>query len=73
MPSQSTLPAAVPLTAVKLACIAAHAKDLLGSNGHRYDASALQSLLNDPDVVEYLAVLRPKGLLPVPRQPTEAE
>lgn len=53
--------------AVKLASIAAHVEEFNGGEGHTADLIAATSLCSDPEVVAYLALLRPLALLPVPR------
>lgn len=50
--------------AIKLASIAAHVREAGGEDGHAFDVLAAQSLLNDPEVVEYLDVLDKLALLP---------
>ena len=52
---------------VKLGSIAVHADELLSPLGHGYDKIALQSLLTDPEVQEWIAEMSKSGLLPVKR------
>lgn len=52
---------------VKLGSIAVHAEELLSPGGHAFDAKALDGLLNDPEVKEWLAQMNKLALLPVKR------
>lgn len=50
---------------VKLGSIAVHADEFLSPKGHDFDKIALQQLLIDPEVVEWLKSM--KTMLPVKR------
>lgn len=52
---------------VKLGSIAIHAEELLSPKGHDFDRVALQSLLDDPEVKEWLAVMDKMSFLPKKR------
>lgn len=61
----------MPITLVaKLGSIAAHAEEMLSTDGHAFDAFALRSLLGDAEVITWLRANR--ALLPVKRTPTPA-
>lgn len=57
----------VHIALIKLGSIARHAEELIGADGHAFDAEAIRSLLQDPDVVEAMAALDRNALLPVRR------
>src|SRR4051812_6105577 len=52
---------------VKLGSIVVHADEMLSPHGHDYDRMAVQSGLQDNEVVEWLAEMSRQGLLPVKR------
>lgn len=52
---------------VKLGSIARHADELSGPGGHPADQGAIDSLLRDPEVVEWMAAADKLALLPVKR------
>lgn len=52
---------------IKLASLAVHAEELLAPGGHGFDRVAIEGLLQDPEVVAYLDLLRPLALLPEKR------
>lgn len=52
---------------VKLGSIAAHAEEAAGPGGHPFDALAIRSLLDDPEVREWMAAMRKLAFLPEPR------
>ena len=56
-----------PALLAKLVSIAVHADEFLSDNGHAFDRTALQSLLADPDVVEWTRGMGEMGLLPKKR------
>ena len=59
---------APPITVViKLGSIARHVQELLGPTGHSFDKVALDGLLNDPEVVEWMTAADELALLPVLR------
>lgn len=51
----------------KLGSIAVHAEEMLSPLGHGFDKIALQSVLADPEVVEWLDGMRKLALLPEKR------
>lgn len=66
---KTTQPAYTPnlTTAIKLASIVVHVEEFLSPDGHDYDKIAIEQLLKDPDIVEYLAVMNSAAFLPVKR------
>ena len=52
---------------VKLGSIAIHVEEMLSSKGHHFDRVALQSLLDDPEVKEWLAAMDAMSFLPKKR------
>jgi hypothetical protein len=54
-------------TLVKLGSIAVHVDELFSSDGHEFDKLAIQNLLNDSEVVEWLAGMQKLAMLPVKR------
>lgn len=52
---------------VKLGSIARHAEEAIGPNGHPADWEAINSVLGDPEVSEWMAQLDSLSLLPVKR------
>jgi len=52
---------------VKLGSIAVHAEELMSPGAHPLDISALEGLLNDLEVKEWLAKMNKLALLPVKR------
>jgi hypothetical protein len=51
----------------KLGSIAVHAEEMLEPLGHGFDRLALLSVLQDPDVQEWLEGMRGLAMLPVKR------
>lgn len=51
----------------KMGSIAVHAEEFISPGGHPFDRDALKSLLQDPEVREWLDNLRGMALLPVKR------
>lgn len=51
----------------KLGSIAVHADELLSPLGHQYDRVALEGLLKDPEVVEWIAEMDRLVMLPKKR------
>lgn len=59
---------APPVTVlVKLGSIAVHADEMLSPGGHDFDRVALQGLLSDPEVIEWLAGMDRKAMVPKKR------
>lgn len=52
---------------VKLGSIAVHAEELLSPTGHHFDRIAIQSLLEDPEVVAWRAQMDSMAFLPKKR------
>lgn len=63
----SGLPEPSVNVAIKLASIAVHAEEMIGPGGHHFDLSTIQALLQDAEVVAYLAELDALALLPKKR------
>jgi hypothetical protein len=57
-----------PSLLVKLGSIARHTEELLSDDGHAFDRAALNGLLTDPEVVEWMADADQMALLPVLRK-----
>jgi hypothetical protein len=53
--------------AVKLASLAVHLEEMLSPSRHRYDVSAAETILRDPELRAYLAEMDKLTLLPVRR------
>jgi hypothetical protein len=51
----------------KLGSIAVHAEELIGAGRHQFDVDAMNTLLNDPEVLNWLGGMRKMALLPVKR------
>lgn len=58
-------------TLVKLGSIARHAEELVGPGGHSADRAAIEALLQDPAVAEFMAEADRLALLPVLRSPAQ--
>jgi hypothetical protein len=58
-----------PALLAKVGAIVVHADELLSPGGHAFDRAALRSLLDDPDVGQWLQEMRRMAL--VPRKRTE--
>ncbi len=52
---------------VKLGSIAVHTEEMISASGHKYDRIALESLLLDPEVKEWVEVMTEAAYLPVTR------
>lgn len=57
----------------KLASIVVHADELTGPAGHQFDQVALQQLIFDPEVKEWMAAMTAAGMAPVKRLTPKAE
>lgn len=57
----------------KLGSIAVHADEVMNPGAHLFDRIALQGLLTDPEVVEWLAMMDAAAMLPVKRDHTHKE
>lgn len=63
----------LPLSlAVKLGSLAVYAGEYLSPSRSSYDLNAIETLVDDPEVNEWLDKFQP-GLLPVKRDPREAK
>jgi len=51
----------------KLGSICVHVEEMLGPTGHEFDRAAIEQLLGDPEVVDFLEKMSDLGLLPVKR------
>lgn len=52
---------------VKLGSIAVHVDEFLSATGHHVDKTALDGLLKDAEVVEWVAAMTKMAMLPVKR------
>jgi hypothetical protein len=52
---------------IKLGSIARHVEELLSPEGHSFDRAALDALLADPEVTEWMQAADALALLPVRR------
>lgn len=52
---------------IKLGSIIVHFEELITPTGHGYDKVALDSLLSDPEVVEWMEQMNAMAMLPVKR------
>jgi hypothetical protein len=53
---------------MKLGSIARHVEEMLSPGGHYFDRNALETLLSDPEVKEWMAAADALALLPVKRE-----
>jgi len=56
-----------PALLCKLASIAVHADELASPGGHEFDRAALQSAMNDGEVVVWIDAMTRAGMAPVKR------
>lgn len=49
---------------VKLGSLAIHIEEVLSPNGHVFDKAAIQTLLDDPEVKEWLMLMDKMSFLP---------
>lgn len=56
-----------PALLVKLGSIAVHTDEMLSPGGHTFDRHALNTLLTDPEVIEWRAAMDKMAMLPVMR------
>lgn len=52
---------------IKLGSIIVHQEELASPNGHQFDKVALDSVRNDPEVIEWFSQMNKKAFLPVKR------
>lgn len=53
-----------PSLCAKLGSIAVHAEEILGADGHHFDRLALETVMRDPEVVEWLKQGRKLAMIP---------
>jgi hypothetical protein len=58
-----------PALLCKLASVAVHADELMSPDGHQFDKAALETVLRDAEVIEWLAAMTKAGMAPVKRKP----
>lgn len=56
-----------PALLSKLGSIVVHADELLSPTGHHFDRAAMQTCLQDAEVVAWLAAMQQMALVPVKR------
>lgn len=54
----------------KLGSIAVHVEEMLSTDGHAYDRVAIEGLMKDPEVVEWIKIMDKLAMLPKKRKPT---
>ena len=59
--------APMPSLLAKLGSIAVHADEMLSADGHPFDKTALQSLLHDPEVANWLKQMGAAAMVPKKR------
>lgn len=52
---------------IKLGSVIVHQEELMSAKGHHVDKHALDSVRNDPEVVEWFAQMNKLAVLPVKR------
>lgn len=65
MPPNPLYPTATLL--IKLGSVIIHQEELMSPKGHEFDKHALDTVRNDPAVVEWLDSMAKQGFLPVKR------
>lgn len=55
-------------TLVKLGSIAVHADEMLSTDGRAFDRVALQSLLTDPEIIEWIKKMDAAAMVPKKRK-----
>ncbi len=66
--AKNASPLTPPVTVlVKLGSIAVHTEEMMSAKGHRYDALALVSLLEDQEVLDWLAQMDAMAMIPKKR------
>lgn len=56
-----------PSLLCKLGSIAGHVEEGKSKDGHPYDFIAIDTLLSDPEVQEWMAAMRKMAMIPEPR------
>lgn len=57
-----------PALLAKLGSIAVHADEMMSDDGHHYDRMALQQLIADPEVAEWIAAMNAMAMVPRKRK-----
>jgi hypothetical protein len=52
---------------IKLGSLAVHTEEMISSKGHHFDRAAIQALLDDPEIREWLKEMDKLAFLPVKR------
>lgn len=52
---------------IKLGSVIVHQEEMMSEKGHHFDKHALDTVRNDPEVVEWLAKMTKMAFLPVKR------
>ena len=52
---------------IKLGSIAVHVEEMLSPHGHEFDKVAIQSLLSDPELQEWIKEMTALAFMPVKR------
>lgn len=52
---------------IKLGSVIVHQEEMMSDKGHHFDKHALDTVRNDPEVVEWLAKMTKMAFLPVKR------
>lgn len=52
---------------IKLGSIAVHVEEMLSPKGHEFDRHALDTVLNDPEIKEWLKAMDKLAFLPLKR------
>lgn len=56
-----------PALLCKLGSIAVHADEMLSTDGHHFDKIALQQLISDPEVAEWIEAMNAMAMVPKKR------
>jgi hypothetical protein len=54
-------------TLIKLGSIAVHTEEMMSEKGHGFDKVAIEQLLNDPEIQEWIKEMNKMAFLPVKR------
>lgn len=57
-----------PALLCKLGSIAVHADEMMSADGHAYDRVALQQLITDPEVANWIAQMNAMAMVPRKRR-----
>ena len=52
---------------IKLGSVIIHQEEMMSKKGHQFDKAALDTVRNDPEVIEWLATMTQMAFLPVKR------